>query len=487
MKQIIVGRKIEQQALCEIYNSQRAEFVAVYGRRRIGKTYLIKNFFQERKGIFFQTVGMQNGNMQDQLDNFVESLAEAFYDKAELKAASSWKDAFRRLTTVIENKTKRTKVVLFFDELPWMATDKSGCLEALDYFWNKYWVNIPNLKLIICGSSASWIIKKIINDTGGLHNRVTRKIIMRPFSLFETREFCKFLGFKFTNEQIVELYMALGGIPFYFNNVKKNLSAAENINNLCFRPDGLLFDEFENLFKSLFKDADSYIEIIRLISKSHYGIARSEIEVNAKLSTKGGTLTDRLSALEDAGFILSFIPYGNKKRGEFYRVIDEYSLFYLYWVEAAKQSLIKMQSEGQFWKTIYKSPAWYSWSGYAFEAICYKHIDQIYRAFKINDGAVASAWKVQSDKENMDGTQIDLVIDRRDGAITLCEIKFSEQPFVIDKSYAKILNNKIEIFKKVNKTNKQIFMSFICMCGLKQNVYSEDIVSSVITIDELFN
>ena len=252
MKNEIVGRIEEQKELHEIFNSNKSEFIAVIGRRRVGKTYLIRNFFRTKKCIFFQVMGLQNGSLENQLQNFTEALSETFFDKMPLKPAVDWKEAFQRLTSVIEKTNKTTKLILFFDELPWMATVRSGLLEALDYFWNRYWVEFKNLKLIVCGSSASWMLKKIIYNKGGLHNRVTRQILLRPFSLKETRLYLKKIGYTANFNQILEIYMAIGGIPFYLNGIKKHLIASQNINDLCFRKEGLLFDEFEKLFKSLF-------------------------------------------------------------------------------------------------------------------------------------------------------------------------------------------------------------------------------------------
>lgn len=263
----IIGRTEEQAELNDILRSNQAEFVALYGRRRIGKTYLVRNYFRKNKCIYFQMVGLQNGAFEAQLQNFSDALSETFYDKIPIQAATSWKEAFQRLTTIIEKQNKKDKVVLFFDELPWLATPRSGLLEALDYFWNSCWVDFKNVKLIVCGSSASWILKKIIYNKGGLHNRVTKQILLRPFSLKETKHYLEKKGCLITCRQALEIYMAIGGIPFYLNGIKKHLTASQNINNMCFRNGGLLFDEFDKLFRSLFDDADAYIELVRIIAK----------------------------------------------------------------------------------------------------------------------------------------------------------------------------------------------------------------------------
>lgn len=483
----IIGRFEEQSELQAILNSNKSEFVAVFGRRRVGKTFLIRNYFQSKKCIYFQVIGLQKGSLENQLQNFTDSLSETFYDKMPMQVASGWKDAFQRLTAVIEKQNKKDKIVIFFDELPWMATPRSGLLEALDYFWNKHWVNFKNLKLIVCGSSASWILKKIIYNKGGLHNRVTRQIILRPFSLKETKLYLDKMGYPTDINSVLEIYMSIGGIPFYLNGIKKQLTANQNINNLCFRKGGLLFDEFDKLFKSLFKEADTYVELIRVIAKKQYGISRTELEEKIKLSKKGGTLTERLKDLEEAGFILSFLPLWHKTRGVYYKVIDEFSLFYLTWMEPEKNTLIKTETKSNFWKLKHKTSAWNNWAGYAFEAVCYKHIDNIRCALDIPDGSRSSVWKTTAKKgDGQSGAQIDLLFDRNDNAITLCEIKYSAHPFTIDKGYAKNLLNKKEIFIKMTGTEKKIFMVMIASNGVKNNFYADDLLSGIITLRHLF-
>jgi len=489
MANTIVGRVKELRELQDIIHSDRAEFVAIYGRRRIGKTYLINNFFAGSKCTYFQTVGFQDGSRAVQLENFTDDLSKCFYNNEPMEPAKNWKEAFKRLTKAIEipAKNRRNKIVLFFDELPWMATHRSGFLNALEYYWNRYWCNMPNMKLVICGSSASWIIKKIINNKGGLHNRVTKEIALRPFVLYETKEYLERLGCNFTVNQILEIYMAVGGVPYYLNYIKKNLSAMQNINNLCFRKDGALFGEFEKLFKSLFKEADAYIEIIRIISKTRHGIPRSELEHACKLSGKGGSFSEKLKDLEDAGFVLSFLPFKHNKHGIFYKVIDEYSLFYFKWIEPEEKSLLKLEINSNFWENKYKTPAWNNWSGYAFESICYKHLDVIRRVLNIPAGSRASPWQYVAKDSGEDGAQIDLVFDREDKAFTICEIKFTEEPYVISKAYVKNLINKEKAFVSKTKTKKQIFLTIISANGLKDNIHSGGLVSGVVMAEDFFN
>lgn len=377
-------------------------------------------------------------------------------------------------------------MILFFDELPWLATPRSKLLDAIEYFWNQYWSNDSRIKLIICGSSASWIIKKIINNNGGLHNRVTRRIRLFPLSLKESKEFLVSRGIKLPDKQITELYMVTGGIPYYLDNVKKGLTATQIIEFLAFKRDSLLSKEFDNLFASLFDDATPYIEILRLIAKHRYGLAQEHIMDEGKIG-RGGRIVDRLQDLIEAGFIKRFTPYGHKERGFYYRIIDEYTLFYLRWIEPTKNSLRHHDLDSGYWENISKTSSWNSWSGYAFEAVCYKHISQIRKKLKINAGAIPYAWKyAPKARAAEDGAQIDLLFDRNDDAITICEIKYSDTNFVIDKTYANSLIKKTEVFTKNTKTTKHIFIAMICSGGLKHNMYSEELVQGVVTLEDLF-
>jgi len=279
----IIGRKEEQKTLQRVFDSPRAEFLAIYGRRRVGKTYLIKQFFSAKPCHYFQITGMKDGRLKEQLFEFTRAVEKTFYSGVTLKEPESWMQAFEMLTNAIEKYTDKQKVVLFFDELPWLATKRSRFLQALDYYWNTRWVDNPRIRLVVCGSAASWIIENIINSKGGLHNRITAQIRLEPFSLSETRDFLKYRGILLTDKQVLLLYMAIGGIPHYLTQVEKGLSAAQNVDKLCFTKNGMLFKEFNNLIPALFEEAEIYKEIIRIIAKHRYGIGRTELLEQLKI------------------------------------------------------------------------------------------------------------------------------------------------------------------------------------------------------------
>jgi AAA+ ATPase superfamily predicted ATPase len=484
----ILGRQDEIKVLQDVSSSEKPEFLAVYGRRRIGKTYLIRNFFIEKKGVvFFDVTGSQNASMNEQIANFTDRLGEVFYNGAKLSRAKNWKDMFMMLSNVIAQTPKDKKIILFFDEFPWMATQKSGLLQTLDYFWNQYWSKDSRVKLIICGSSASWIINNIINNKGGLHNRLTNTILLEPFSLHSTKHFLEQNGFKLNNKQIVELYMVTGGVPYYLAKFDPKLSTAQNIERIAFKRNAFLLNEFDNLFSSLFDDAQVYISIVRTIAQNKSGTSQEEVFAQVNEISKGGEALKKLKALEDAGFIKSFIPHFHKKRGIYYKVIDEFTVFYLKWIEPIKRTLLSSGANSHYWESKMQTQAWLVWSGYAFELICYKHLTQISNGLGVNPTSIPNTWRYVPSKHNKaKGAQIDLLFDRNDDAITICEIKYNEKPFIIDKAYADILQNKVAVFKEQTRTTKQIFVAMITANGLKENLYAKELIHSVVTLNDLF-
>lgn len=481
----IQGREKEKKILDQVWNSKEAEFLAIYGRRRVGKTHLIRQYFSE-KGFYIEASGAKDKPLQTQLENFMKALSQTFFKKIPLETPSSWDAAFDLLTIQLESIPKNKKVIIFLDELPWMATKRSGLLQSIDYYWNLHWSKLPNLIFIVCGSAASWMLEKLIYAKGGLHKRITRKILLEPYKLKETQQFLKSRGIQLNQKQILDLYMAIGGIPFYLRAVNKGLSAAQNIDALCFEKNGLLYNEFKNLFESLFEKAETNLTIVREIVKQGNKISRENL-IQATGIPSGGSFNKRLDELEAAGFIQSYLPFGRTKRDQFYKVIDEFTLFHLKWIEPFLASKMMNEEQG-YWQKMVKTPAVSSWAGYAYEAICYKHVAQILKALGMEKVVyLAGSWQsIPKKGSKEEGVQIDLLFDRQDGAVTICEIKYSEKPFVIDKPYAKKLMQKCDLFEQSFKTNKQIFIALITTMGLKPSLWSKELVHQEVTLKDLF-
>lgn len=477
----IIGRESEVKRLSELYHTNEAQFLALYGRRRVGKTYLITEYFRN-KGLFFDVTGIKNGTMHDQLENFIERFSEVFYPGLEVRAPKDWRGAFNLLTKALEGQPKVKKFIIFFDELPWLATKRSKFLPMLDFFWNTKWSKMPNMILIVCGSAASWMLEKIVNDKGGLHNRLTQTILLQPFSLLQTKQFLEMRKIKLNLIQILDIYMVMGGVPYYLKAIKRDQSATQTINHLCFSKNGLLLNEFENLFHSLFNSADMHIKIIRAIAKRQYGISRQELLKTLHI-VSGGKINSTLNELVAAGFIQRYVPYGKKVKLHYYRIIDEYTLFYLNWIEPFKKDARATLQRG-YWQKASRTPKVASWSGYSFEAVCHKHVHQIANALELDHVLWhVGSWRHITKKE---GAQIDLLFDRDDQIITLCEIKYSRNRFSIDRIYAKRLDTKLELFEKHGHTHKALQLVMITASGTHHNVWYQDLIVKEVTLENLF-
>ena len=485
MDKKMIGRREEQALLKKRLLSQEAEFIAIYGRRRVGKTYLIKETIAEMKLPSLEASGLKDGSLRDQLEIFMRAFEKTFKPIYSLSPPSSWIEAFSILTKAIDALPKKKPFVIFLDELPWFATAKSGLLQALDHFWNTEWVNRPQIKFIACGSAASWMIDHLIKAKGGLHNRLTMSLLLRPFNLKESIELLNSRSIRLSLVQALDLYLVMGGIPYYLKAVEKGLSATENINQLCFTQSGLLFGEFERLYSSLFQHSEATIEIIKLLAKKPQGVSRSELENGLKRSSSGGTLTKRLVELEAAGFIISFIPYGREKKGIYYRIIDEYTLFYLRFVKPLQTRIKLSTSSNNYWQNKSQSMEWKSWSGFAFEAFCYKHIDQIARALKVSTGFNVGTWRYLPKSKQEKGVQIDLLLDSDEGTIHIIEIKYSKSPFRITKQYATQLGDKLDVFQEQTKAKKDLSLSMITVSGLVENDYAEELIDKRIVLEDL--
>ena len=474
----LVGRKREMKLLQQVLESPRSEFVAVYGRRRVGKTFLINEFFENQ--FAFKQTGQHKLPVKKQLENFALAYAQARNEGIGLPPRD-WRQAFHSLTQHLESlpPPKHGKHIIFFDELPWLASPKSEFLPSLEYFWNT-WASVRNdIVLVVCGSAASWMIHKLLRNRGGLYNRITRRLRLLPFSLGETELYLKNSRIDLTRRQIVEVNLLTGGIPQYLNHVERGQSSAQIIESLAFENDAPLRDEFYGLFASLFAHSERHCDVIRFLANRRYGYTRNEMVQNLDI-TSGGGFTTLLDELEQSGFIRGSYQFGSREE-KFYRLTDEYSLFFLRWIEPLKdQTHIS-------WKARQQSREWSAWSGFAFETLCWKHIDQIRRSLGISGmETVENPWLYQPADSTEEGAQIDLVIDRKDDCINLCEMKFTRDPFVIDKQTASNLRKKREIFTRVTGCKKAVFLTMIHSAGLKDNALSRELVTHQVNSDDLF-
>ena len=468
----IVGRKKEIKRLTEYVNSEKAELLAVYGRRRVGKTFLIKQFFNGNFAFYFS--GAENASKHQQLFNFTVALNN--YSGVENPVVDNWQSAFAQLEQYLKRVATKGRKVIFLDELPWLDNAKSGFVSAFEYFWNTYASSQKNIFLVICGSATSWIMNKIIKNRGGLHNRVTRQICLEPFTLYETELFLKSKKIHLSRFQIAECYMILGGIPYYLEQLEKSLSLSQNVDNLFFRKNSTLRNEYMQLYASLFKAPGKYMQIIETLAKKRKGLTRDEIVKFATISNGGG-LTTMLEELELCGFIAINNNFSTKKNLQLYQLIDFYSLFYLNFVKNRRGT------NSDYWSSLIDNTTRKAWAGYSFELLCQTHISQIKRALSI--GGVISFISGWRSREMENGAQIDLLIDRNDHIINLCEMKFATKEYTITKSYDENLRNKRGAFIEESHTKKSVHITMITTYGVKHNEYRGNIQNEIL-LDDLF-
>ncbi len=472
----IIGRQKEIQRLKEAYESKRSEFIAVYGRRRVGKTYLIRETLKEY--FTFYCSGRENVTKQLQLLSFRESLIEYGYD--ECPRFNNWIEAFSALKKLI-SQSKEEKKVIFIDEIAWMDNQKSEFLPSLEGFWNEWASMRDDILLVICASSTSWIIKKIFHNRGGLYNRLTGKIKLEQFTLRECEEYVESYNLGFSRNQILSLYMVLGGVAFYWANLKKGLSVSQNIEELFFSKDALFKGEFKALYSSLFKNPEPYMRIVSAIGSRSIGLSRTEIAHETKLSNNA-LLGDMLDELVESGFLYAYLPLGKRKNGTVYKVIDSFSLFCFQFIKKGYNTLD--------WMRISTSAEYRAWCGLSYERVVLLHIDQVKRKLGIQ-GVETECYCWFSDKskllEGEKGAQIDLLIDRADGIINIVEVKWTEDgsKYSMTREMQDNLINKKRIFLEQTKTRKGINYTLVTISGYNTNMYSE-IISSDITLDDLF-
>ena len=482
---MLIGREKEIKKLNELYHSEDAELIALYGRRRVGKTYLIDEVFRDR--LNFRHAGLspidsEKENvkahlMKDQLTHFFRSLTMQGYKGK--KTPESWLEAFYMLEDLLVEKYKdNERIVVFLDEMQWLDTPKAKFMTGFEAFWNGWACHRKNLMVIVCGSSSSWILTNIINNHGGLYGRVTFEIKLKPFTLRECEQFLTSKEICMSRYDVIQAYMMVGGIPYYLRYFNKRLSLAQNINEIFFADEAPLKDEFNRMFASLFKNAEPIKQIIKAIASKNKGITRKELSEITGV-TDSGEVSRQLNALIAGDFIIKYKSFGDNKRDEIYKLVDPFSYFYLTFLDKSSDN------RNIDWINIEDSSRVLSWKGYAFENVCWNHIHQIKMALQIGGVSTTEAlWSKRGD-ENTRGTQIDLIIVRKDNVVHMCEIKFYNEEFEVDKDYHLILERRKKILREEIPKRATIHNTLITTYGLRKTNYFGDFVH-VVTIDQLF-
>lgn len=479
MKELIIGRKQQQNKLQYLYESEYAEFLVVYGRRRTGKTFLVREYF-EGKFSFYHTA-LSPYEMLDNAELLLEQQLKKFGDTLRSYGSlcsgtpKDWFEAFDWLRDLLSKKSSKKRLVVFIDELPWLDTPRSNFITAFEHFWNGWGAGRHNLLLIVCGSATSWIANKLLNNTGGLYGRSTYEMQILPFSLRECELFYKKRGLVLDRYDQLQAYMITGGIPYYLSYFEKGLSLPQNIDAMFFATNGKLKNEFERLYSSLFVDSQRYISVVRALSQRRDGLTRNEISKKLGLSSGGG-LTEILRTLEASNLILSYPIFQGSRRDVRYKLVDLFSLFYMYFMES------HTTGSPNFWSENFKSPQLNAWRGFAFEEVCYVHQNQIKQALGIA-GVHTEIMPWRSKGE--DPVQIDMVIDRDDRIINVCEIKFTMDEFAITKEYDAKLRHKLQVLMDSIKRKRNPHLTLITTYGLQRNEYSGHIQKSL-TMDDLY-
>jgi len=472
----IIGRRGVQYRLEKLYKSNQSELVVVYGRRRVGKTHLIRSYFEGRFALYL--TGMYQATQERQLEQFAATLSEC--QKTKVSTPQTWIEAFSMLKSYLLKSRVKRKVV-FIDEIPWLDTPNSGFLSAFEAFWNGWGAGRKDLLLIVCGSATTWITNKFLANKGGLFNRATAQIYLEPFTLAETEQFLRSKGINWSRYDITECYMIMGGIPYYLQQIDENKTYSQNIDEIFFNRNGKLKDEFQHLYRTLFSNSEYYIRIVELLATKNIGLTREEL-IRLGGFQNNGYLTDALKNLETSNFIRAYNYYGKKKKNITYQLCDFYTMFYF--------RFIKQQygRDEHFWTHSIDLPKRRAWAGYMFEQVCYWHIPQIKQALGISGilSEQSSWYEHKADDAITDrGAQIDMIIARRDRVISLCEMKFSISQFVIDNEYEMSLRNKIASFRPYTLKSNALQIVMITSFGVKQNAHS-GIVQSEVLMGDLF-
>ena len=472
---MLIAREPERKFLMEAYESNRSQFIAVYGRRRVGKTFLIRETFG--RVFTFQHAGLSKGDLRKQLFAFSGSLKEAGLDGfAEPK---NWLEAFELLKDLIRASSDSRKVV-FIDELSWMDTPRCDLMIALESFWNGWASARTDIVLIVCASATSWMLKKVIHNKGGLYNRLTRQIRLKPFTLAECAEFAQAKGAVMNRHQLLECYMIFGGVPFYWDFLQKGLSLPQNVDAMLMADDAPLADEFDHLFSSLFRHPEDYVRIIEALATRKAGMTRMEI-IEATGLADSGKLTTMLAELESCGFTRVYRQFGKKSKGSVHQLMDNFTLFHYKFLHAGSPG-------PRFWEEMVNDPGKNAWCGIAFERVCLQHVEQIKAALGVSGVQTeACSWACgRDDDAGVFGSQIDLLIVRKDQVINLCEMKYSADEYALTERDERDIRRKVSDFQLLSGTRSAVHVTLVTPYGLRDNVHA-GVVQKIVTAGDLIS
>ena len=471
----MIGRKRELGVIRDCMDADRSRLIVVYGRRRVGKTFLVREAFDYR--FTFTHTGLERGGYREQLSEFWNSLKRQW--NADCRMPSSWSEAFELLKDAI-TESKDARKTVFIDELPWMDTRNSGFVNAVESFWNGWASARKDVVMVVCGSAAAWMSKKVLQNKGGLFNRANRTIYLEPFTLAECEAYVEAEGLVMDRKDIVSAYMVFGGAPYYWSLLDRGESLSQNIDRLFFGTRPELAEEFVRLYRSVFSNPEPYIAVVTALGRKKCGMTREEIVAAVPDAGNDGALTAVLRNLETSGFVRRYVETGNVKKGSVFQLIDNYTLFFFQFVQGYAGH------DAHRWSNMSNDQRRRTWEGLAFERVCLQHSRQIKVALGIAGVETSeSAWRCASRDPDVRGAQIDLVIERGDRVVNLCEMKFAAEKFVIDAEYASRLREKVGAFRRETGVRGNCHLTFVTTYGLRRNSHS-GMVQSEVTLDDLF-
>jgi uncharacterized protein len=480
----VIAREKELELIEEIYTSQVPELTAVWGRRRIGKTYLIRNGRRHNDGAYLEITGQKDAKQHLQLSHFQDALSKAFFFGQRIEKIKNWTEAFRSLQSAITFAEKTTQsnkpITLFFDEVAWLDSRRSGFLNALEHFWNSWASNQANIKIFVCSSASSWIVSKILKGKGGWHRRATRRIHLMPFTLAETKEYLESKNIHLSVHDLISLYMILGGTAGYLDQIKRGASLPAIVNHLFLEENGSLKDEFEELYYSLFNSANEHIKIVRTLSRSRQGLTKKEIREISKIQS-GSHFTGYLNNLEQSDFIEKYQPFGTTRNVAIkYRLKDFFSLFYLTWLESSKTKRIVN------WQSVISGPTYKAWAGFSFEYLCWNNIDKIVDQLGLAKANYSvSKYTYVAKDPNDESAEIDLLIDVAGAGIYLLELKFHTSEFTLEKAGRENIEKKIRVLRNSTHYKRSVFTLLLCSGGVRKNAYLEEVIDKVLNVKDL--
>ncbi|MBU0505584.1 MAG: ATP-binding protein [bacterium] len=446
LKQDFFGRKEYVKTLQRLRKNRGSSVVVVYGRRRVGKTSLIQKAFENDK--IFNFEGLENQETNKQIINFVTQLKFQAKKEVSVEHIKTWHEALYALINV----AKKEPCVIVLDEFQWMANYRSELVSVLKMMWDQHLSKLNNVTLVLCGSIASFMVKKVIHSSA-FYGRIETEIHLQPFQLHETAKMLESKGF----DEILEAQILLGGIPLYLKLARNFPSIRMAVNELAFSSEGYFFNEFSKIFTSHFGKNSNYRMILDLLAKNPKGVLRKNISQQLKTTT-GGTLTGVLYNLEQAGFIRTLKPFDKKMNSRHVKYVlsDPYIHFYLQFIKPhEKQIKTGIKNIGL---NIFQGSKYQSWCGYGFENLCWEHAGIISQllGFSGIDFVVGPYFKPSNSGQK--GCQIDLLFDRADKVITLCEMKYRLTP--IGKDVIAEVEKKAQLLENItNKTIQKVLVT----------------------------